>query len=115
MSTTLPRASAGLANRCRPPSLIESENRGLRVPLGYVPHTLSLESRARVLDAIPWERRGAFLAASWLLMRPREIRAVDLEDYDPERNTLAVFKAFKGPRLDDPIRGVLPTELASTS
>lgn len=75
----------------------------IQVPT-YLPHTLSLESRARVLDAIPWERRGAFLAASWLLMRPREIRAVDLEDYDPERNTLAVFKAFKGPRLDDPIR-----------
>ena len=23
-----------------------------------------------MLNAIPWERRGAFLAASWLLMRP---------------------------------------------
>ena len=75
----------------------------IRVP-EYLPRTLSLEERAHVLQAIPWERRGAFLAASWLLMRPREIRAADLEDYDPGRNALAVYKAVKGPRLDDPIK-----------
>ena len=75
----------------------------IRVP-EYLPRTLSLKARAHVLQAIPWERRGAFLAASWLLMRPREIRAVDLEDYDPGRNALAVYKAVKGPRLDDPIK-----------
>jgi hypothetical protein len=65
---------------------------------------LTLEQRRKVLDAIPWERRGAFLAASWPLMRPREIRASHIDDYDPEREALAVYRAMKGPRLDAPIR-----------
>ncbi len=59
--------------------------------------------RGEVLDAIPWERRGGFLAAAWLLMRTKEIRAIDITDFDPDRRALAVYKAFKGPRLDDPI------------
>ena len=74
------------------------------VPPEYLPQTLDLTTRAKVLEQIPWTRRGAFLAACWLLMRPREIRACDLDDYDPRRGVLAVCRAFKGPRLDDPVQ-----------
>jgi integrase len=70
----------------------------------YLPQTLSMDQRADVLAAIPWERRGAFLAAAWMLMRPREVRAMNIDDYDPERNTLAVYKAFQGPQIGAPIR-----------
>jgi integrase len=62
-----------------------------------------LAQRRKVLDAIPWERRGPFVAASWNLLRPREVRALDLDDWDPERRALAVYKAFQGPQLDTKI------------
>lgn len=74
------------------------------VPPQHLPQTLDLDTRSQILEAISWPRRGAYLAACWLLMRPREIRACDLDDYDPRTGTLAVYKAFKGPRLDDPIQ-----------
>ena len=61
---------------------------------------LPVETRTQVLAAIPWEKRGCFLAGAWLLMRPGELRACQLSDYDPSRKVLAVTKATKGPRLD---------------
>ena len=37
-------------------------------------------------------------------MRPSEIRACELGDYDRATNTLLINKAFKGRRLDAPVR-----------
>lgn len=70
----------------------------------YAPRVLSLSRREAVFEAIPYERRGAFLIAACLLMRPREIRACELSDYDPEANTLLVNKAFKGHKVDADVR-----------
>jgi integrase len=70
----------------------------------YAPRTISLSRRDRIFEAIPYERRGAFLIAACLLMRPREIRACELGDYDIETNTLLVNKAFKGQGIHDVVR-----------
>jgi hypothetical protein len=69
----------------------------------YAPQVISMARREQVFEAIPYERRGAFLIAACLLMRPREIRACELRDYDPETNTLLVNKAFKGHKVDAPL------------
>jgi integrase len=62
-----------------------------------------LEDRRRVLHAIPWEPRGAFLVASWNLLRPRETRALDLDDFDASKPAIAIYKAVQGPRPDAPV------------
>jgi integrase len=54
----------------------------------------------RVLAAIEWDRRGAFLACAREALRPSEGRAADLDDFDPEKGTLRVDKAVQGARLD---------------
>lgn len=62
--------------------------------------TLDHESQKRVLQAIEWEKRGAFLAMATEALRPSEVRAADLDDFDAERGTLRVNKTVQGPRLD---------------
>jgi integrase len=60
-----------------------------------------MEEQARILAAIPWGRRGAFLAAAYECLRLGEVRTLDLGDY--EDGALVVGKAVKGPRVDSPI------------
>jgi integrase len=58
------------------------------------------ETQDRVLQAIAWERRGAFLACAREALRPSEVRAADLVDFDPAKGTLRVDKTMQGARLD---------------
>lgn len=67
----------------------------------YVPTLISMEDQARILEAIPYERRGAFLVAAYEALRLSEIRALDLSDYADGK--LRVTKTQQGPRLDAPI------------
>ena len=53
-----------------------------------------------MLQAIGWERRGAFLACAREALRPSEVRAADLVDFDPVKGTLRVDKTMQGARLD---------------
>jgi len=64
----------------------------------YVPTIIGMDEQARILAAIPWERRGAFLAAAFEALRMGEIRALDVSDYHDGR--LRVTKAIQGPRID---------------
>jgi hypothetical protein len=68
----------------------------------YSPTIISVEQQAAVIAALPWERRGAFMAAR-LGVRPGEIRAFNVDDYDPP--WLRISKAAKGPNANAPIRG----------
>jgi integrase len=61
------------------------------------------ETQGRVLQAIAWERRGAFLALAREALRPSEVRAADLDDYDLAKATLRVNKTIQGPRTDSRI------------
>ncbi len=58
-----------------------------------------------MLAQIPWDRRGAFLAARHGI-RPGELRALDCSDYElvEEVPGLTISKAAKGPNSDAPIR-----------
>ncbi|RIL04953.1 MAG: hypothetical protein DCC71_12115 [Proteobacteria bacterium] len=62
--------------------------------------TIDIEAQEKVLAAIAWERRGAFLACAREALRPSEVRAADLADYDPAKGTLRVDKTTQGARLD---------------
>lgn len=66
----------------------------------YRPTIVSADVQQKILDAIPWERRGVFLACSPGL-RPSEARALDLSDY--RNGLLRVNKAVQGKALDSPI------------
>ena len=61
----------------------------------YVPRTVTLEVQDQILGAIPDTRRGAFLAAR-LGVRPGEVRALDVGDYDFATGTLTIGAAMKG-------------------
>lgn len=67
----------------------------------YIPTTLTLDQQAAILEAIPWERRGAFLVAASEALRLSEIRAVNLDDY--QDGNLRVARSIQGPRLDAPL------------
>lgn len=62
--------------------------------------TIDTAAQDRVLQAIAWERRGAFLACAREALRPSEVRAADLVDFDPQKGTLRVDKTVQGARLD---------------
>lgn len=62
----------------------------------YRPEVLHPDEQARVLLAIPEERRGPYLCCAILAMRPGEARAVLVEDVDLTREVLHVRRAFKG-------------------
>ncbi len=73
----------------------------IRVP-EFAPRILGIEAQRRVLEAIPWERRGAFLAAASEALRLSEVRALDLDDYQDGK--LRVTKAVQGARVGARIR-----------
>jgi len=73
----------------------------IRVP-EYAPTVLTFELQARVLEEIPLERRGAFLAAARLGLRPGEIRALKVDDY--QEGKLLIARAVQGPNTSAPVR-----------
>ena len=79
--------------------------RRVRVPEKR-PRTLTWEKQAAVLEAIPEERRGAFLAMSFLGMRPNEARAVQVVDLeaDVEGVWLVVRRSALGPAASSGIK-----------
>jgi integrase len=62
----------------------------------HVPRTTTLEVQDEIVAAIPEERRGAFLAAR-LGLRPGEVRASNVADYDFDTGVLTIRAAMKGP------------------
>lgn len=85
----------------------------VRVP-EHAPTIISPRSQQLILAGIPWERRGAFLAAVACGLRPGEIRALNR---DAEREVggcpgLDVRAAMKGPNADA-LRGTTKTGDAS--
>lgn len=60
----------------------------------YAPTSITLEQQAKILNAIPWERRGLFLCAATEALRLSELRALVLSDYSNGR--LRVTKAIQG-------------------
>ncbi|MHC4934504.1 MAG: hypothetical protein ACYTGV_20200 [Planctomycetota bacterium] len=72
----------------------------------YAPTLISGRVQDEILAEIPWDRRGAFLAAR-LGIRPGEIRAADVTDYRIVENVpgLTISRAVKGPNANAPTRG----------
>jgi integrase len=67
----------------------------------YAPTIITRETQDAILEAIPWETRGAFLAMAHTL-RPGEARAVELRDY--RDGDLFVRRAVKGRHSRSPVR-----------
>jgi hypothetical protein len=65
----------------------------------YLPRTITLDVQTRIIEAVPWPRRGAFLAAASESLRLGEVRALDLDDY-LGNGRLRIAKAKQGPRAD---------------
>ena len=63
----------------------------------HQPVIISMEAQAAILQAIPWEERGAFLAAA-CGARPGEVRAYDIDDpyQDDEGCWIRTNKAVQG-------------------
>lgn len=72
----------------------------------HAPTILSRRTQDLVLDAVPWERRGAFLAACHGV-RPGELRALDVGDAQEREGVpgIMVAKAIKGPNSNAPTGG----------
>ena len=70
------------------------------------PTILSTRTQQMILEAIPWERRGAFLAACHGV-RPGEARALGVGDYQERDDApgLMVSRAIKGPNANAPTGG----------
>ena len=77
----------------------------------HVPRVLTLDQQDLVLEAIQWERRGAFLAAATESLRLSEVRAFDLEHYLGS-GRLLLTGSIQGPRLNAP-RGHTKNKTAS--
>jgi len=71
-------------------------------PPERTPAPLSARTQDEILDAIPEDRRGIYLAMALMGLRPGEAVALDVADYHD--GWLTVSKARKGDRLDSPIR-----------
>lgn len=69
----------------------------------YVPEIVSTEVQDRILEAIPEDRRGIFLAMAHLGLRHGEAFALSCSDYRDGR--LWIRTARKGRRIDAPVRG----------
>lgn len=61
---------------------------------------VSARTREAILAAIPELRRGAFLGAC-MGIRPGELRALDVRDYDVDARELTIARALKTPRATD--------------
>ena len=79
----------------------------------HTPTILSGTSQMAILQAIPVERRGAFLAACHGA-RPGEIRALDVSDVEEREGIpgLRIHRAMKGPNSTAPIGGTKTGEAA---
>lgn len=71
-------------------------------PPEATPALISARTQDQILDAIPEERRGIYLAMALMGIRPGEAVALDASDYHD--GWLTVSCARKGDRLDSPIR-----------
>ena len=69
----------------------------------YVPTIISTDAQERILDGIEEPCRGPFIAAVELLVRPGEIRALNVADYRDGKLTVA--HAINGPNAHSPRRG----------
>jgi hypothetical protein len=65
----------------------------------HVPRMLTVEAQGLVLEAIPWDLRGAFLAAAYESLRVSEVRAFDCDDYLGD-GKLRLAAALQGSRAD---------------
>ena len=70
---------------------------------GYEPTIISHDAQTAVLEQIPWDRRGAFLAAA-CGARPGEVRAFNLSDVvqDETGTWLRVHSACQGQNAHEP-------------
>lgn len=69
------------------------------------PRVITIEQQEAVLQAIPWERRGIFLALAELVIRPGEVRALNVGDYSWETRELRIEAAMKGAHQSAPRAG----------
>jgi len=83
--------------RFRPPRFPRREHVD---PMPAVP---TLETRDRIIAAIPEDRRGIFLAMR-LALRPGEARAINTDQYDRAGRTLRVERAMQGTAASAPRR-----------
>ncbi len=56
----------------------------------YAPRIPTPEAQDRLLAAIPWRKRGAFLARGYMGLRPSEAIRANVRDYDFDRDVLTV-------------------------
>ncbi len=68
------------------------------------PHIIPPDVQDAILKEIPEQKRGAFITSVELLLRPGEVRALNVENYDRRTRVLCVAHAMKGPRRDAPRR-----------
>jgi integrase len=74
-------------------------------PDEYQPTIIPPETQDAILDAIPEDSRGIFLAMFLMGVRPGEARALDCGDLHTRGRTLTVSKAVKGRGPSEVIRG----------
>ena len=67
--------------------------------------TIPVERVMRILEAIPWERWGVYLAVAFESLRFSAAAAHLLEDYDPKTGEVFWHRGQQGQRLDAPVRG----------
>jgi len=60
----------------------------------YAPTLITMEQQAKILAAIPWERRGLFLCKATEALRLSEARALEIGDY--EGGNLRIVKVIQG-------------------
>lgn len=65
--------------------------------------TIPVERVLAVLERIPWERRGIFLAIAFESVRFGTACATLLEDWDPATSSIHWHRGRKGQRLDAPV------------
>jgi len=73
------------------------------LPDEHQPRILRIEEQDAILEAIPENERGIFLALAHLGLRPGEARALEVADF--RDGWLTVDKAVKGSAASAPIRG----------
>jgi integrase len=78
----------------------------------HAPTIITMEQQAKILDAIPYERRGLFLCAATEALRLAELRALDLGDYSDGR--LRVTKTIQGKGRNERIIEVTKNRSAET-
>jgi integrase len=88
----------------------------------YEPKLFTMEQQEEVLAAIRVAKRGPFLALARLMLRPGEVRALNVGDYDPATRELRCEAAMKGLAAGTATRGrtktrdrrllVVPSDLA---